>query len=253
MCSAQVQLKFQNWNRFTLKQNGNKPGSSFRRTPPVENTDTKCICIDVNCCNQRNDNPFPKAINRLYTTVQTHLSIPSQLFVLNREIKARNVSCNVNSNGTKPRFFGQWQMGVWQILHIWLAFTIRLRWVWVWAANNAWCLNCLFSRQQPWREGLAMGSGVQRLWSDSCQLQGKNLKRLFIVDVQSSQLYLNLFFLNWFLQASSTLDASAQIWTQSLWCCLRAVWTLPFTRTGSICFASRCASCVDEESNCAGF
>ncbi len=28
-------------------------------------------------------------------------------------------------------------MRVWQILHIWLAFTIRLHWVWV------WCLNCL--------------------------------------------------------------------------------------------------------------
>ncbi len=34
-------------------------------------------------------------------------------------------------------------MGVWQILHIWLAFTIRLRWVWVCVANNVWCLNCL--------------------------------------------------------------------------------------------------------------
>ena len=30
-------------------------------------------------------------------------------------------------------------MRVWQILHIWLAFTIRLRWVWVCVANNVWC------------------------------------------------------------------------------------------------------------------
>ncbi len=37
-----------------------------------------------------------------------------------------------------------------------------------------------------------------------------------------------------------------QIRTQTLWCCLRAVWTLPFTHAGSICFASHCASCVDE-------
>ena len=27
--------------------------------------------------------------------------------------------------------------------------------------------------------------------------------------------------------------------------CVRAVWTLPFMHTGSICFPSRCASCVD--------
>ena len=38
-------------------------------------------------------------------------------------------------------------MRVWQILHIWLAFTIRLRWVWVCVCvtNNVWCLNCLFT------------------------------------------------------------------------------------------------------------
>ena len=39
---------------------------------------------------------------------------------------------------------------------------------------------------------------------------------------------------------------TAWIWTQTLWCCLCVVWTLPFTPTGSLCFASRCASCVDE-------
>ena len=43
-------------------------------------------------------------------------------------------------------------------------------------------------------------------------------------------------------------DVHAQIRTQTLWCCLRAVWTHPFTYTGSICFASHCASCVDEAS-----
>ncbi len=37
-----------------------------------------------------------------------------------------------------------------------------------------------------------------------------------------------------------------QIRTQTLWCCLCAVWTLPFTNIGSICFALRCASCADE-------
>ena len=34
-------------------------------------------------------------------------------------------------------------MRVWHILHIWLAFTIRLGWVWVSVANNVWCSNCL--------------------------------------------------------------------------------------------------------------
>ncbi len=34
-------------------------------------------------------------------------------------------------------------MGVWQILCFWLAFTIRLRWVWVYVVNNVWCWNCL--------------------------------------------------------------------------------------------------------------
>ena len=36
-------------------------------------------------------------------------------------------------------------MRVWQILHIWLAFIIRLPWVWVCVANNVWCLNCLLT------------------------------------------------------------------------------------------------------------
>ncbi len=40
-------------------------------------------------------------------------------------------------------------MGVWQILPFWLAFTIRLRFVWVYVAAHVWCLNCqgLFSHQ----------------------------------------------------------------------------------------------------------
>ena len=37
-------------------------------------------------------------------------------------------------------------MGVWQILHIGLVFTIRLHWVWVCVANNVWCLNCLLAK-----------------------------------------------------------------------------------------------------------
>ncbi len=32
----------------------------------------------------------------------------------------------------------------------------------------------------------------------------------------------------------------------TLWCCLCAVWTLPFTHTVSICFGSHCASCEDK-------
>ena len=39
-------------------------------------------------------------------------------------------------------------------------------------------------------------------------------------------------------EAQSTQDARAQIRPQTLWCCLRAVWTPPFTYTVSICFAS---------------
>ena len=53
----------------------------------------------------------------------------------------------------------------------------------------------------------------------------------------------------YFLRPNShrTRDAMRmQIGMQILWCCLRAVWTLPLTSTGPICFASRCASCVDE-------
>ncbi len=36
-------------------------------------------------------------------------------------------------------------MGVWKILPFWLAFTIRLRWLWVYVATNVWCLNCLLN------------------------------------------------------------------------------------------------------------
>ncbi len=43
-----------------------------------------------------------------------------------------------------------------------------------------------------------------------------------------------------------TRDATrTQIGMFFLWCCLRAVWTLPFTSIGSISFARRHASCVD--------
>ncbi len=49
-------------------------------------------------------------------------------------------------------------------------------------------------------------------------------------------------------KASSTQDARVQIQTQILGCCLGAVWTLLFTSIGSICFASRRASCVDKAS-----
>ncbi len=36
-----------------------------------------------------------------------------------------------------------------------------------------------------------------------------------------------------------------QIWTLFLWCCLHAVWTLPFIHTGSISFVSHCTCCVN--------
>ena len=47
-------------------------------------------------------------------------------------------------------------------------------------------------------------------------------------------------------EAQSTQDARAQIRMQTLWCCLRAVWTPPFTSTGPICLRCACSSCVDE-------
>ncbi len=34
---------------------------------------------------------------------------------------------------------------MWQILPFWLAFTIGLRWVWVYVATNIWCLSCPFA------------------------------------------------------------------------------------------------------------
>ncbi len=46
--------------------------------------------------------------------------------------------------------------------------------------------------------------------------------------------------------AQSTQDARVQIRTQIIWCCLRAVWTPPFTSTGPICLRCACASSVDE-------
>ncbi len=47
-------------------------------------------------------------------------------------------------------FATQWLMGVGQILHFWLGFTIRLRWVWLCVANYVWCWNCPMSSSVPY-------------------------------------------------------------------------------------------------------
>ena len=67
-------------------------------------------------------------------------------------------------------------MRVWQILHIWLAFTIRLPWVWVCVANNVWCLNCLISRDPEidsffvWKLGREVLNKGQTIVYQSCSL-----------------------------------------------------------------------------------